>query len=411
MVFFEQAQVWGALPSGSYTEVAAEPQVGSMGGTGVSHAGYGRSLHFRQNLFFQGAARFLEASSRRRAAHIQERRGEAPSARETPTSSNTLKSLLFAFGIVEGENSELLETISHIKQNIPSFEGVRFLKYSASEIAENRELTREFFKFAYDTSLVELSEKGCFVSDRGLMKVPFSAREPKEFAAWLSKHASRIREVWVSQTHLFCLPNEISALKNVRSIAMPHTGLFSLPRELNVPSLEFLNLTGNSLRKFSKRSYLPSLSSLFLNKNQIRVFPRNFGASIPNIRVLSIGSNPLRELPDLSGCSQSVSLSIEETPLAEYRGVSCLPDEIRTAAVRRRLESSGQWPQEGCGVFTQRIDWNSFYQAQGPIDPSVQEEEPPEQEEEPQSLLERRDPCIVLGDTIKLRLCPETYFS
>ena|GEM_PF-4675633 len=133
----------------------------------------------------------------------------------------------------------------------------------------------------------------------------FSELPLKEIPDSIS-HLKNLESIAISNFHLSSLPPSIGKLSKLRSLTLAKNKFTNFPRSIStISSLTHINLSYNSFRTVSDLLLLlPSLRELVLNENQIDTFPTWIWEH-KNLQRLSLEFNQLSMIPDLQEKPQS----------------------------------------------------------------------------------------------------------
>jgi len=159
------------------------------------------------------------------------------------------------------------------------------------------------------TSQVETARKtGVLVfSNRGLSDIPEQV--------WSLEDSIRILDM--SANKLEHLTEDISFLRNIKSLFLNQNRLINLPNELgDLTKLELLSLSYNFLSSLpASLSQLHHLRELKVSGNRLREFPLEV-TFLPNLQLLDLSLNQLSSLPCTGLCDlQVVDLNLNENNL------------------------------------------------------------------------------------------------
>jgi Leucine-rich repeat (LRR) protein/protein-tyrosine phosphatase len=175
------------------------------------------------------------------------------------------------------------------------------------------------------------------------------------------------------------LPQHLSKLKNLKKINLSSNEIKSIENIANLPNLEILNLssnriqevpdnigtleslnelilTGNQIKKISPQiTKLKKLTQIYFTSNQLTEIPENFGelsslvtldfrknqikrlppkifANMPNVKIIDLSYNKLRELPTVDHLSTLKELNVSNNKLTQF------PESILDLAINHTLK-------------------------------------------------------------------------
>eukprot|EP00731_Ephydatia_muelleri_P024962 Em0017g45a len=143
---------------------------------------------------------------------------------------------------------------------------------------------------------------------------------------------SKMDVPWIEELYLYgnrisTLPQEISHLKKLKTLAVNENNFASLPDELaSLSSLQVLDLRHNKLKDLPPVVFqLPSLNTLFLRFNKVKTIGPELG-NLKALTTLSLRENKIKDLPpQLGELTQLTALDVSHNSLQR------LPDGIDQA--------------------------------------------------------------------------------
>lgn len=146
-----------------------------------------------------------------------------------------------------------------------------------------------------------------------------------------------LEKLFAMHCNISFLDSDISQIKHLKLISMSFNRISKLPKLQSILRLEYISLSNNLLTEFPSSWNTEFIKELGLAVNEIHKFDFtgltglreiNLGENelvhlggildMPNINTISIGGNPLKQLPELNGIRKIITFNLGNTMISYF---------------------------------------------------------------------------------------------